>query len=371
MKKRKKNACLCAIFLLITLFFTAILSEGMKSTDLVPYITINGFEKEKKNSLDMVFIGASEVYSSYSPTMAWEEYGYTSYDLGSPGIPGSLYLPLLKETLRKQNPQVVVFEINGFLYNDEYYKREAKIRNVVDNMPLSGNKLETIQNLIDPENRMSYYLPILAYHSNWEHPGSFYAKARYKFFAFFHKQTNLKGFTTYSYTYQPTKDETFVGETELSDKSRHYLEELLAYCREQENLQVLFLRAPHYSTSGERQTLMNEIWQEIEASGFDYLDCTGLNDEIGIDPTTDFYNKEHLNLYGARKFTSWFGNYITTTYGIKSTATEETAKTWNQCAEKSNQLFDYVEDDIVLGIVRHYTEAAFYVAPGEAKEFKK
>ena len=38
-----------------------------------------GFYQEKENSLDVVYIGASDVYNAFSPALAYKEYGYTSY----------------------------------------------------------------------------------------------------------------------------------------------------------------------------------------------------------------------------------------------------------------------------------------------------
>ena len=51
-------------------------------TDAVNIATIEGFYKEPKDSIDVMMIGASEVYADYSATEAWKNYGYTSYSLG-------------------------------------------------------------------------------------------------------------------------------------------------------------------------------------------------------------------------------------------------------------------------------------------------
>ena len=51
-------------------------------TDAVNIATIEGFYKEPKNTIDVMMIGASEVYADYSATEAWKNYGYTSYSLG-------------------------------------------------------------------------------------------------------------------------------------------------------------------------------------------------------------------------------------------------------------------------------------------------
>ena len=55
-------------------------------TDAVNIATIEGFYKEPKNTIDVMMIGASEVYADYSATEAWKNYGYTSYSLGVSGF---------------------------------------------------------------------------------------------------------------------------------------------------------------------------------------------------------------------------------------------------------------------------------------------
>ncbi len=57
-------------------------STFFKMTDAVNIATIEGFYKEPKNTIDVMMIGASEVYADYSATEAWKNYEYTSYSLG-------------------------------------------------------------------------------------------------------------------------------------------------------------------------------------------------------------------------------------------------------------------------------------------------
>ena len=42
-------------------------------------IRLDGFYMEEKNSLDVVLLGASEVYTAFSSSLAYDEYGFTSY----------------------------------------------------------------------------------------------------------------------------------------------------------------------------------------------------------------------------------------------------------------------------------------------------
>ena len=84
-------------------------STFFKMTDAVNIATIEGFYKEPKNTIDVMMIGASEVYADYSATEAWKNYGYTSILAWGIRSAGSLYKSMLREALTRQHPKVVDF----------------------------------------------------------------------------------------------------------------------------------------------------------------------------------------------------------------------------------------------------------------------
>ena len=47
-----------------------------------------------------------------------------------------------------------------------------------------------------------------------------------------------------------------------------------------------------------------------QENGIDILDMNLCYDEIGIDNTLDFYDTEHLNVYGAEKASAYLTEYI-------------------------------------------------------------
>ena len=83
-------------------------------------IHIRGYFKEPQNTVDVLLIGASEVYTGFNSPLAWEKYGFTSYGLSFAAMPGSLYKTVTQRALKTQTPKLVVFEINGFLHSEKY-----------------------------------------------------------------------------------------------------------------------------------------------------------------------------------------------------------------------------------------------------------
>ena len=85
-------------------------------------IRIEGFYREEKNSIDVVFIGASEVYSDYSPVYAYEKFGYTSYNYAVEDNPLPLYKWELDEIYAHQNPKVIIPQRNRIVNNKQKNK---------------------------------------------------------------------------------------------------------------------------------------------------------------------------------------------------------------------------------------------------------
>ena len=48
----------------------------------------------------------------------------------------------------------------------------------------------------------------------------------------------------------------------------------------------------------------------MDEYGLEYLELNEALEEIGIDPTTDFYNKNHLNTSGAGKTTDYLSEIL-------------------------------------------------------------
>ena len=67
---------------------------------------------------DVIFVGDCEVYENFSPITLWENYGVTSYIRGSPQqlIWHSYYT--LKDTLERETPKVVVFNVLSMQYSE-------------------------------------------------------------------------------------------------------------------------------------------------------------------------------------------------------------------------------------------------------------
>ena len=95
-------------------------------TDVVEGRMIAEYYEESDKDHDVIFIGDCEVYENFSPQVLWDDYGINSYIRGSAQqlVWQSYYL--LEDTLRYEQPDVVVFNVLAMKYNtpqNEAYNR--------------------------------------------------------------------------------------------------------------------------------------------------------------------------------------------------------------------------------------------------------
>lgn len=141
---------------------------------------LRGFNSEESDSIDVLMLGSCNMYTSYSPVIAYEEYGLLSYGYTCADQEYCTAYYYLKDALKKQkNIQVVALE-TLFLTCNPTEKRESYNRLAVDHLPLSLNKLELIfslgsaesewMNSLDSSNPgkaltyAGYIFPLLRYH---------------------------------------------------------------------------------------------------------------------------------------------------------------------------------------------------------------
>lgn len=352
-KKQWSNKKRFIVFICLFLVLFVFSSEFLTVCDNVNYANIKGFYKEEKNSIDVAFIGPSEFYADYSPTLAWSEFGYTSYSMAYGGAPGNLYKSMLKEYLKYQSPKLVVFEINGFIQKEEYYTKPAKLHTWLDNIPWSQNKIDTINELVPKDERYSYYVPMASSHSNWNSPITCASHMYTKINIGLKKESYSKSFSTYTREF----DATCSGDDKimLNDKGMGYLKDLLQYCKDQGVEKVLFVRCPHGKKFVEKKKI-KKIRKIIESYGYDFVNFNDCYKKSGIDPTKDFYNREHLNVNGMIKFTSYLGKYICDNYSVKTEHSTEQVKRWDECANKTKKIIEQCQEDVKNGIDKHYWE---------------
>ena len=278
---------------------------------------------------DVIFIGDCEVYECFTPPTLWEEYGITSYIRGSAQQLAWHSYYLLEETLKRETPKVVVFNVLALKYGEP--QNEAYNRMTLDGMRWSAAKINAIKaSMTEDESFLSYVFPLLRYHSRWselevEDWRYLFARDTVSHNGYL-MQTETVPMAQTGFTPFPLTDYT------LPASSMEYLERMRVLC-EDSGVEFVLIKAP---TNSWRYYWYEEwdaqIVRYAEQNGLDYYNFISQDAEIGIDWSMDTYDGgAHLNVYGAEKMTSYFGKILSEVYGVENRKNDaELSAVWQE-----------------------------------------
>lgn len=348
LKRAFKLAAVGIAMVVLYFFFADLLKFNNSNSEM----HVRNFYREPENSIDVGLIGASEMYADYSAPLAYQKYGFTSYNLCLAGTTGGVYQSMISEMLSRQAPQLLVIEVNGFLYREDELQDEAKLRQWIDNMKKNVRWADVIENRVEPGDRINYYFDLLKYHSNWENPKDLLTRQcdidrNYSSEVSLCKSMGIR---------TQTNNEVTTGENKnkLTPLGESYLRETIDYCREQGLTNVLFIRAPHNKKLNKKTN--QKLEDIITKSGYDYVNFEYISEDIGIDIKQDYFNKEHLNAFGCEKFTDYLGGYITENYDIDTSHTEKVDSLWAECVDYTVRVFDTLKERTLKEEGRYYRE---------------
>lgn len=337
MKNALKNIVrlLCFIFIICLLTYTV--TAPLQLTDKKDMMHIRGFFLEPENSLDVVMIGASELYTGFCSPMAWNQYGFTSYSFCCSGMLATHYKPAVQEIMTRQNPKLLVIEINAFMQKDSYHHNMTKNHTFIDNLPHDKLRNQIIRDIIPKENQAEFYFGFIKYHENWKHIRACFNYMKNKFTLYTKGQTYTKSFASNNKKNKKPKYKTYY--PQVGSLSEKCLTDLLDYLRENKIENVLFVRFPHCFNNKNPQEY-NKIADIINSYGYKFVDYDSQRNAIGLDAKEHYYNPEHMNIFGMEIFTSFFAGYLSSNYDIKSTYSKEVTDCWNECWAKTEKLID-------------------------------
>lgn len=338
---RKKHVFLTAALIItvaIVLLLQALLMPKYMS-DIKEGALIGEYYNNAGNN-DVVFIGDCEVYENFSPIALWEKYGITSYIRGSAQqmIWQSYYL--MEETFRYETPKVMVFNVLSMKYDTPQStgaqsQREAYNRMTLDGMRWSSSKWDSIMASMTEEERswqgqFSYLFPLLRYHDRWSQ------LTKEDFTYLFHRdQVSDNGYLM-QVGVKPLQDayvERPLVSYDFGDNSWYYLKKMVQLCKEK-GTQLVLVKAPALSP------VWWDQWDaQIETFAAEndllYINMLEHQEEIGIDWSKDTYDAGlHLNVYGAEKAASWFGQILRDACGVSDRRNDPAVSTeWSERAK--------------------------------------
>lgn len=290
------------ILLMITPFFAPYEIDAFAKGNSTAF---NGVFAEKDHSLDLLFTGDSESYTSFMPMRFWEKLGVQSYNIGVASQNLADGYKTISHILQKQKPKLIVLETNQVFTN------------------IGG-----LANLVDKSmtNTLANIFPILNYHDNWKQILSFQKAQGVEI-----KRNPLKGWRynqkESAYEGGPYMHET-ISSRDIPTLNQHYLDQIVTLCKEN-NIKLLLVSVP--SPRNWNYEKHNAVQSYAQANNIPFLDLNLEVEAIGINWNEDTYDKgDHLNVKGAEKVTQRLIQYISQNYSIQSTYSNEQKLQWDK-----------------------------------------
>lgn len=363
--KRKyiKRTIGIAFLLIVTAVFVDVAQKLVANDGESESLNLQGYYLEDRDSLDLVVMGASEVMNGYSAPEVYRTAGMTSYPYAFAVNPVTLWKYELKDIERTQHPQTLVIDINGAVYlEDEYINSEECQRLLAENMPLSADLL--LFALKESKYPMESLFPIIKYHYRWHDAGEAYVKDREMMFG--DGYNRLRGAKSPLYRDQYSLDEIYEADDEketLNADADKALREFLEECRKSEIPNIVFVEFPHIlnsEKSRDRHRRVNTAAEIVREAGFDFIDFTKEEDQIGFDYDYDFYDTHHLRAPGQRKFSVYLGQVLMEKYGLsQKKQTENNKKEWADSVSLTEIFYEYFDRYVKEHSDHPYDEAPF------------
>lgn len=323
-------------FLLIGLILLGIVTNIMipkwitTKDNRMTYI-IQGFYEEPKDSLDVVFMGNSDVYRGISPITMWDEYGIASYNYVSSGQRMWVAYYLLVECLKYQTPDLIVLNMDSAF--NESQASESNYRKAFDNMRLGKNKIDAVTDPVFKNSKnqiLSYFFPITRYHSRWTELTSDDFEKALKRESFAYKGmdmiTDVKPYNDgYKYMERDHSDEV------IGEKCSKYLDKIINLCKEK-NIELLLIEIP--SAESWSKDLSDKTFEFAKAHNLEFIDMNLNPEEFGFNWKTDTCDGgDHLNVYGAEKVSKYLGKIIQEKYNIPNRKDDPNYSSWYSASE--------------------------------------
>ncbi len=273
---------------------------------------LESFSKEKENTIDVIFAGNSEVYSTFSPLQLYLERGISSYCMSESALRLCDALELTKASFNTQNPKVVVLEADAIFSDADPHK---------DDYALPTNFIEDM-------------FPIFHYHIFYK---SFVTKKMKEKNNDLKVEHPLRGFIKTDLAVPYTGPADYMNREEqvaIGEDSMRYLERFREFCDEKKVPLVLTAAPNPNSWTWSRHNVLKAY---ADKYGIPFVDLNLHIEDMGIDWNVDTMDGgNHLSFKGSEKASSFMGAYLSENYKLPNHYGEKAYEDW----ERDNKEFE-------------------------------
>ena len=267
--------------------------------------TWDNFKQLEPDSVDIVFIGTSHQFCTINPDLLYEEYGINSFMLATSAqtVPMSYYAAM--EAIESQHPKAIVMEM-AYCANDFRTVTPEMSHLFFDGMPWGEAKKLAVEDLIEEDERIYYYLNLGRYHARWKN----LTEVDFQSNLTAPRGTYITEDTSYNWTIPVISQDE---KEPVPEGMLKYVDLLVELCAEND-VELILYTAPFNSLYNDdtmkqdlfaRQRIFNGIDDYAEDKNLRYYNLFYEIEEIGLNGETDYMDSQHFNRYGQEKVTRY------------------------------------------------------------------
>lgn len=311
--------------ILLEVFSVTIFSKSAATKYKNKHKNAYSYTNEVPNSIQIIALGNSDLYSAFLPVKLWSEQGYTSTVIASPRQTVMESYSLLTDAVKNQKPNIVLIETDMFYSEppseEDFDNGNAKHRRELPIIPYVTNDQLTQ----DIKNHFSIFM----LHDRWKKMISLDLREN-------EDDTLCEHGYFFSKKIRKTHKTHFMDKTDKTEPipqdSVYYLDKIKSLC-DSIGAKLLLVELP--STVSWSYPRHNAVAEYSETHGVDFIDFNLLYKKIKLNFKRDFRdNGNHLNYYGARKVTVYLGKHINKNYQLTDRRNDADYNYWDEFVDK-------------------------------------
>ncbi|WP_029233391.1 hypothetical protein [Butyrivibrio sp. VCB2006] len=282
----------------------------------------DGFYSLDDNSLDVVFLGSSNIHCNINPNVIWNDYGITSYNYSCDQQELGTTFYYLKQVFETQSPKAVVIDVMSNGAGSEIGTTQAHF--AFDHMKNDWYRIQAIWNRTK-EARMELYFPIIAYHGRWKE----LTDNDYKYKK--NKHNILNGSFIYMVENEMETPEIpdDIPISQLPERTIFWLDSIIKLC-EENDCKCVFIKTPYTFYYEEWFSYYNAVDDYCKSKNVTFLNLNKYTEEIGLDFLCDYADWGHMNWNGQKKLSLYLGEFLVNNYDFKDKRGDVKYKQWDE-----------------------------------------
>ena len=270
---------------------------------------VDAYSKMENNSIDVLFLGSSQMYCTIDSEKLTREHNVSSINLGAAAQPLLATKFYFNQALKTQSPKVICLEVTT-AFNQNTNISEDKIAWSYSPMSPSIDKFNSLSEVFEGDFMRAFmytYTPLFVYHDRWNSIkkseieymisnrilNSTIANRGYV------RRDNIESY--------PIAFFNGTGEKKTIPKES---KDAIIYMKKQcdkKNIKLLLFKSPDSTWTKDES---ESIKQFVNYNGLEFIDLHEYINDIGFDSNHDFSDEGHLNDYGAQKVAGFIAKVV-------------------------------------------------------------